>query len=127
MNGQTEKVIKVYNGKVYGQEVSKYGLQNGYLDYATLSKIVGDMILNNNIFSYVGFENWEVVCGEELDEYGNYYDIYQYYIISNAGYNFLKEFTDEIVYYSHELDMYIWGITHFGTGWDYALTNIKLG
>lgn len=25
--------------------------------------------------------------------------------------------SDEIVYYSKELDMYIWGITHYGTSW----------
>ena len=24
------------------------------------------------------------------------------------------------------LDLYIWGVTHYGTGWDYVLTNINL-
>lgn len=38
--------IRLYDGKAYGYEVSKYGLENGYLDYLTLSKIIGDCILN---------------------------------------------------------------------------------
>lgn len=42
MNEQTGKEIKLYDGKAFGYEVSKYGLENGYLDYLTLSKIVGD-------------------------------------------------------------------------------------
>ena len=46
-----EKTVKLYGGKAYGVEVSKYGLENGYLDYLTLSKIVGDCILNNSIRS----------------------------------------------------------------------------
>lgn len=120
-----EKTIKMYNGKVYGFDVSDYGLEKGYLDYHALSKIVGDSVLNNNIFHYVGYENWELVCGcEELD--GEYLEIYQYYIISDYGYRFLEDFTDEIVFYNETLDMYIWGITHWGTSWDYVLTDLKL-
>ena len=126
MAEQFEKEMTVYNGKVYGQQVSGYGLQNGYLDYHTLSKIVGDCVLNNYIYEYVGYENWELECGEEEDEDGYYQEVYQFYIISEYGARFLKEYTDEIVYYNGELDMYLWGITHFGTSWDYVLTNIKL-
>lgn len=126
MSRQSEKEITLYNGKAYGHEVSKYGLENGYLDYRTLSKIVGDSILNNNIFQYAGYENWELESGAEENEYGDYYDVYQYYIIDYSGARFLRDYTDEIVYYHEELDMYLWGITHFGTGWDYVLTDIKL-
>ena len=38
----------------------------------------------------------------------------------------LKEWTNEIVFYNQELDMYVWGVTHYGTSWDYVLTNIEL-
>ena len=34
--------------------------------------------------------------------------------------------SDEIVYYSKELDMYIWGITHYGTSWKLMLTSIPI-
>ena len=71
------KQLKVYDGKVFGVKVSDYGLKNGYLDYYTLSEIVGDCILNNNIFLEAGYENWELVSGEEEDDEGNYREVYQ--------------------------------------------------
>ena len=124
MSEQLEREMKMYDGKAFGIEVSKHGIETGYLDYATLSKIVGDCILNNNIMAFAGYENWDLVCGND-DEDG-YFEIYQYYIISYDGFSFLESFTDELVYYHEELDMFLWGITHFGTGWDYVLTDIKL-
>ena len=120
-----ERHLEVYNGKVWGHEVSDYGLKNGYLDYRALAKMVGDMVLNNTVVPYIGWSEWEVVNGCEENEEG-WYEVYQYYIITSSGYSILKEYTDEIVYYHDELDMYVWGITHFGTDWDYVLTDIKL-
>ena len=119
MSRQKEKSITLYDGKAYGHEVSKYGLENGYLDYLTLSKIVGDCILNNTIRAET-IEDWEIVAGEFKEM------IFQDYIISENGYALLSELTDEIVFYNEKLDLYIWGITHFGTSWDYVLTDIKL-
>lgn len=127
MSEQLEREIKMYDGKVFGIDVSEHGLKEGYLDYRTLSRIVGDCILNNNIVEFVGYENWELVSGDyEDDEEDGYFEIFQYYIISYDGFSFLESFTDELVYYNEELDMFIWGITHFGTAWDHVLTNIKL-
>ena len=120
------KQIKMYDGKVFGYELGEYALENGYLDYHTLSKMVGDMVLNNDIMQYAGIENWELAHGQEENEDGEYYDIYQYYIISDHGYRVLEDYTDEIVFYNEQIDMYVWGITHFGTAWDYVLTDIKL-
>lgn len=122
MTQRVEKEIKMYDGKVYGIEVSKRGLESGYLDYLALSNIVGDCILNNNIVPFIGHYEWELVNGfeNESDE------IYQYYIITDSGYRFLEDYTEEIVYYHDELDMYVLGITHYGTSWDYVLTDIKL-
>lgn len=121
-----ERTVKMYNDKVYGLKVSDYGLVNGYLDYYTLSEIVGDCVLNNNIYKYTGYENWELDNGLEEDEDGNYLEVYQYYIISDSGASFLRDYTNELVFYNEQLDLYLWGITHFGTSWDYVLTNIKL-
>lgn len=116
-----EREMKMFGGKVYGIEVSSYGIENGYLDYYTLSRIVGDMVLANQLIQETRFYDWDVMTGEHLDD-----EIYQYYIISNSGYDFLARFTDEIVFYNEKLDIYLWGITHFGTSWDYVLTDIKL-
>lgn len=126
MSRQEERSITLYDGKAFGHAVSGYGLENGYLDYRTLAMIVGDMVLNNYIFEETGYENWALESGKEENEDGYLYDIYQYYIITAAGARFLEEYADEIVYYNEDLDMYLWGITHFGTSWDYVLTDIKL-
>lgn len=115
----TDKTMKLYGDKVYGVKVSDYGLENGYLDYLTLSKIVGDCILNNTVRAETMCD-WEIVTGE-FEEM-----IFQDYIISEYGYEFLAEHTDEIVFYNEKLDIYVWGITHFGTAWDYVLTDIEL-
>lgn len=52
-------------------------------------------------------------------------EIYQYYIISQGGADYLKRVSKEIVLYSELLDCYVWGITHFGTSWDWVETEIK--
>lgn len=111
--------IKLYDGKAYGTKVSDYGLDHGYLDYHALSKLVGDMVLNNYIRSET-LGDWEMVNGDVEDM------VFQDYIISDSGARFLMELTDEYVFYNEKLDMYLWGITHYGTGWDYVLTDVKL-
>lgn len=155
----------------FGNEISKYGQENHRVDYRTLAKAF-DAVLNNNIVSATGWENWETVNGyneyaedsdgneysysealdrieelreeqEELDEDSERYaeieedircledirysEIFQYFIISDNGAEILKEYTDEIVMYNTELDMYVWGVTHYGTSWDYVLTDIPCG
>ena len=65
---------------------------------------------------------------EEIEalEDAHYDEIFQYFIISDNGAEILQYWTNEIVFYNEELDMYIWGVTHWGTGWDYVLTDICL-
>lgn len=63
---------------------------------------------------------------EELraeEESANFPEIFQYYIVSNSGAELLQE-AGEIVFYNYDLDMYLWGVTHYGTSWDYVLTDI---
>ena len=111
--------IEMYNGKVWGVKVSSYGLEHGYLDYQTLAGIVGDCILNNTIRDRT-MTDWEMVAGEFNTM------IFQDYIIPESGYDFLSKYTDEIVFYNENLDVYIWSITHYGTAWSHVLTDIKL-
>lgn len=61
---------------------------------------------------------------DSIDELENYTpDIFQWYIISNQGADILQE-CNEIVYYNDTLGLYLWGVTHWGTSWDYVLTDI---
>ena len=62
----------------------------------------------------------------EALEDAHYDEIFQYFIISDNGAEILKDYTNEIVFYNEALDMYVWGVTHWGTSWDYVLTDIKL-
>ena len=116
----------VYGEYFEGNKISEYGLQNGYVDYRTLAKAF-DAVLNNNIISNtqdIGY--WEEVNGSEYDEENDeYIEVFQYFIISDYGAKILQEMTDEIVWYNEDLDMYVWGVTHWGTSWDYVLTDIK--
>ena len=172
------KTARLYSGKWYGETVSEYGIQHGYIDYRCLAHVVGATVLCNDItklfyadvngeYSEMEQENgWidnseiieakqeqlealentlENAFDEEHENYINnqieiiqeqieelkreqdeWPEIYQYYIISDNGADFLERFTDEIVYYIPLLDIYVWGITHFGTAWDYVLTDIKI-
>ena len=73
--------------------------------YEDLSRQVGGMVLANEIAS----RPLELINGD-LDN-----EIFQYFIISDP--DFLLEHTDEVVFHDEELDLYIWGIDHFGTAW----------
>lgn len=64
---------------------------------------------------------------EELErEQDEQREIFQYFIISDNGAEILKEYTNDPVFYIPVLDCYVWGVTHWGTSWDYVLTDIKL-
>lgn len=139
----------VYGKYFYGNEISEYGQARGYVDYRTLAKAF-DAVLANDIIKLtqtIGY--WDIENGSELyyencngdtltpeefdeldpeeqENYWEYYnEIYQYYIISDYGAEILRDFTDEIVFYNDELGLYVWGVTHYGTSWDYVLTDIR--
>lgn len=184
--------MNIYGEYFYGNKISDYGIEHGYVDYGTLAKAF-DAVLNNNIISRTDIGYWEIESGmvdnseeieelqekiEELqekinenesilDEWHTWDDdlinpeigelakklvaenkeideiikeleqdleelestdgiideVYQWFIVSDGGARILKE-ANEIVYYNEELDMYLWGVTHFGTSWDYVLTDI---
>jgi len=153
----------------YGNKVSKYGLENGYVDYRTLAKAF-DAVMNNDIISNTAdIGCWDMISGfvdnsdeidelqekieelndlitldsskeedartqaqidelqEKIEELENETEpeIMQYYIVSDSGAEILKD-AGEIVFYNDTLDMYVWGVTHWGTSWDYVLTDIKI-
>lgn len=148
-----EKQQKYY----YGNAISEYGLKNGRVDYATLSKCF-DAVLNNDIMSLTyDIGSWEQVSGtidntdeieeleekrdeleeekeidkindkiEELESEQDYEpEVFQWFIVNDCGARLLQDI-NEIVYYNEKLDMYLWGVTHYGTSWDYVLTSIKI-
>lgn len=158
-----EKEQKYY----YGNAISDYGMEHGYVDYGTLAKAF-DAVLNNDIMNLtydIGY--WEQVSGtidntDEIEELGEKRDeleeqsesspsqiieneineineqieeleteqdndpeVFQWFIVDDWGAKLLQDI-NEIVYYNEKLDMYLWGVTHYGTSWDYVLTSIKV-
>ena len=122
-----------------GNEISRYGLENGYLDYRTLAKAFDAVLVNditklfyadvNGEYSEAELVNGWIDNSEQIDakkEQDETPDIYQYYIVSNGGADILQKYTNDPVYYLPVLDCYIWGVTHYGTSWDYVLTDVKL-
>lgn len=64
---------------------------------------------------------------EELErEQNETPEIYQYYIVDDNGAEILKDLTNEVLFYLPCLNVYVWGVTHYGTSWDYVLTDIKI-
>ena len=62
---------------------------------------------------------------EELEREQDDPEVFQWYIVDDWGARLLQEI-NELVYYNETLDMYLWGVTHYGTSWDYVLTSIAI-
>ncbi len=113
-----------------------------------LARRVGPRILNNTVISAA--DDFEPYCGsysnfydsdgnelvgEELDAFfrgeyegevnEEYAEIYQYFIITEDGAEYLSRFTDDLVLYSGKLDMYLWCIEFWGTPWSGVDRKIK--
>lgn len=120
------KKIKMY---VNEKELNEYEKEHKKISYKTLvNKLFDNMILCNNISSVL-YDKMELEIGSDYnEEIEEYEDIYQYFIVdfSDWAYDKMKEFLqDEIIlYYVNELDIYVLGVAHFGTSWDYVLTDI---
>lgn len=119
---------KLYSSTFYGNEASDYAKENGYLDYATFAKAF-DAVMNNDIISKtydIGY--WEQENGflDNSEEEESQLEIFQYFIVSNNGAEIIKQYTNDPLFYNEELDMYVWGVTHCGTSWNYVLTDIML-
>lgn len=127
----------------YGKKLTDEELERGYISYATLASCF-DAVLCNNIASNI-FEEGEQVNGfidysdeindaegeiESIEEMQNEQDnppeVYQWFIISDNGAEILNNLTDEIVYYLPSLDVYVWGVCHWGTSWASVSTDIRI-
>lgn len=138
--------MEAIRGNLKNKEIRDREEKTGRITYQTLAELVGDMILCNNMADRYAEQlelisgddenyytiDWEEISREEyeqLEEEGKEVnsepkEIYQYFIITDFGANFLQSYTNEIVFYDNELDIYVWGITHCGTSWDYVFTDI---
>lgn len=62
---------------------------------------------------------------EELENMADQREVFQWFITNQKGAEILQR-AEEIVLYNDTLGLYLWGVTHFGTSWDYVLTDIRI-
>ena len=120
--------MKEENKKKYIYD--KDGNDGDYASYQTMiDTYVSDMVMANDIISITQADGheWELYNGEDYIEEDDYYiDIYQYFIIDSYDAERLAENTNEIIYYCKDLDLYVLGITHWGTSWSIVPTDLKI-
>jgi len=75
-------------------------------------------IENGDFITYYDEDGNE--CDEEnaVEQYEK--DVYQWYLIDDNTAERLKRSTEELIFYSEKLGVYVLGVTHFGTEWDYV-------
>ena len=116
--------MNIYGEYFFGNKISDYGLEHGFVDYGTLAKAFNH-VLNNDIMSVTenaGFY-WEQVAGFGDENAEEWPEVFQWFIVPGSALEILED-AGEIVFYCADLDMYLWGVTHWGTSWDYVLTDI---
>ena len=117
--------MKIHGEYFAGNKISEYGLKNGRVDYETLAKAFQHVLSNSIIDTTAGIGYWEQISGFPEDDESEMDEIFQYYIVDNQGAKILEK-AGEVLFYNGVLDMYVWGVTHFGTAWDYVLTDIEV-
>lgn len=73
-----------------------------------------DGLKNGSLYREVDDEYFNEETEAELK------DIFEWYLISPSDAEYIKNYTDELIFYSEVLDEYVWGVTHFGTSWEYV-------
>lgn len=120
-------MLKISGSYFYGKKISDFGLQYNRVDYATFAKAFNHVLNNAIIENTANVGYWEGFndCFETDDGDIEYYEIFQYYIVDNTDevVNLLDE-AGETYFINEELDVIVWGVTHWGTSWDYVLTDI---
>lgn len=130
-------ITKLFYSSVNGDYVEPEQI-NGYIDNTDKIEELQEQI--DNLLDQYREEENDIKAAEimadidsleeqmkELEyEQDQQQEIYQYFIISSWAADVISEFTNDPVFYIDYLDMYIWGITHWGTSWDYVLTDVKI-
>ena len=119
--------MKKYVSRI--EDLNEEEKRSGKISYRRLIERVGDTWLFNKAPELSNYD-FEFVLNSDYDEENEeYIDIYQYYLININDYTLEllqeKNCTDLIIAWSEKLESYILCVTHFGTSWDYVMTDIE--
>ena len=122
------KKIKMYvsNMEDLNEQERKY---NNVSYKRLIDRVSNGVWLFNNAPKLANYD-FEFEIGTDYDEENEEYkDIYQYYLIDVNRYTLEKlqdlNYNDLIIAWSETLEEYVLMVDHFGTGWDYVLTDIE--
>lgn len=121
------KNLKMY---VNSKDLNEYEKQHNKISYRRLiNRISNGIWLFNNAPKLSNYDFEYVVNSDYDEETDEYVDIYQYYLIDIDSYMIEKlqnlKIDDIIIAWSETLEEYVLMVTHFGTSWDYILTDIE--
>lgn len=99
------------------------------ISYRRLIDRIGRVWLFNKAPELSNYD-FDFEVGSDYDEENDdYIDIYQYYLIDADNYTLQKlneiNCKDVIIAYSETLEEYVLMVTHFGTSWDYVMTEFE--
>ena len=121
------KKLKMY---VNLEDLNEYEKEHKKISYRRLiNRISNDIWLFNNAPKLSGYD-FEFEIGSDYDEEtGDYIEFYQYYLIDINPYMIEKlqklKCKDIVIAWSEKLEEYVLMVDHFGTSWDYVLTDIE--
>ena len=125
---EDKKIIKMYVNNVenLNDEEKKY---NKVSYKRLIDRVSNGIWLFNNAPKLSNYD-FEFEIGTDYDEENDEYtEVYQYYLIDIENYTLKKlqelNCDDLIIALSETLEEYVLMVTHFGTSWDYVLTDIE--
>lgn len=99
------------------------------ISYRRLIERIGDIWLFNKAPELSNYEFDFEIGSDYNEENDEYLDIYQYYLIDTNDYILEKlnkiGCKDVIIAWSEKLENYVLFVDHFGTSWDYVMTNFE--
>lgn len=118
------KNVKMY---VNEEDLNEEEKRSGKISYKRLvDRVCNNRVLCNNIVN-VDESIWDNGITGNLEDMGNI-EIFQYYLVDMSEWDveYAKQFESElIISYSNKLDLYVLMVDHFGTSWDYVMTDIE--
>ena len=121
------KKLKMY---VNLEDLNEYEKEHKKISYKRLiNRISNNIWLFNNAPKLSDYD-FEFEIGSDYDEETEeYIDFYQYYLIDINPYMIEKlqklKCKDVVIAWSEKLEEYVLMVDHFGTSWDYVLTDIE--
>lgn len=125
---ENKKMIKMYINNM--EDLNEHERKYNKISYRRLIDRVSNGIWLFNNAPKLSNYDFEFEIGTDYnEEQDEYVDIYQYYLISINSYVLEKlqelDCNDLIIAWSETLEEYVLMVDHFGTGWDYVLTDIE--